>query len=191
MAIPWLSLIDAGFGLVNYARSRKTAANALTSRRTLEGRAGVLGSVENRLAGVVVAALREAFDRDARRLDFEREQIEVERRRAERALKLELLRQAADREIGRLRLLAGVAAASFLGTLLIAPRITGSGLFPHVLVGLGWTMLLGALATTLLAQSKIADDTQRELAPTGSTAEFTPWLIVGALGFIALAALLA
>jgi len=72
---------------------------------------GPLAQIETRLAGVVVAALKEAFDRDARRLDLEREALEAERQRAERALKLELLRQAADRETSRLRLLAGVAVA--------------------------------------------------------------------------------
>ena len=78
------------------------------------------GGLEARLAGVVVAALKEAFDRDTRRLELEREQLDAERERAERALRLELQRQAADREIGRLRLLAGVAVAGWLGTLLLA-----------------------------------------------------------------------
>src|SRR6185436_9870926 len=74
-----------------------------------------LGNLEARLAGVVVAALKEAFDRDNRRLDLEREQAQAERLRAERALRLELARQAVDREIGRLRLTAGVAVACWLG----------------------------------------------------------------------------
>ena len=36
------------------------------------------------MAGVLVAALKEAFDRDSARLELERIQIEAERRRAER-----------------------------------------------------------------------------------------------------------
>ena len=40
--------------------------------------------LETRLAGVVVAALKEAFDRDRARMDLERAQIESERRRARR-----------------------------------------------------------------------------------------------------------
>src|SRR5215471_1910164 len=100
MAVPWLRLIDAGIGLVNFARGRKAAIDPLTGEQRLEPRPRVFGGLETRLAGVVVAALREAFDRDARRLDLEREQLDAERQRAERALKLELLRQAAEREIG-------------------------------------------------------------------------------------------
>ena len=87
-----------------------------------------LGQLETRLAGVVVAALQEAFDRDSRRLELEREQLEAERRRAERLLQLELLRQAGDREVGRLRLLAGVAAGSWLGTLFFSARLAGGSL---------------------------------------------------------------
>ena len=71
--------------------------------------------------------LKEAFDRDSRRLDLEREQLAAERERAERALRLELRRQAADREIGRLRLLAGIAVASWIGTLFFSARLIGRG----------------------------------------------------------------
>ena len=47
---------------------------------------GALGALETRLAGVLVAALKEAFDRDKARMDLERETVEAERGRAERAL---------------------------------------------------------------------------------------------------------
>ena len=40
------------------------------------------GALEARLAGVVVAALKEAFDRDSRRLELERDQLAAERLRA-------------------------------------------------------------------------------------------------------------
>ena len=191
MAVPWLRLIDAGLGLVNYARGRKALADPSAGSDRLEARPGVFGGLETRLAGVVVAALREAFDRDARRLDLEREQLEAERKRAERALKLELLRQAADREIGRLRLLAGVAAASFLGTLFLAPRVIGGAVAGKILIGLGWALLLGALAVVFSGQSSIEDEIQRESTPSASASQLAPWLIVGALAFIAIAALVA
>ena len=96
-----------------------------TSRSSSRPAAARAGGLEARLAGVVVAALKEAFDRDTRRLELEREQLEAERERAERALRLELQRQAGDREIGRLRLLAGVAVASWLGTLFFSARLLG------------------------------------------------------------------
>ena len=82
---------------------------ARTSTRSADAVTRTAGGLEARMAGVVVAALKEAFDRDSRRLELEREQLAAERQRAERALQLELQRQAGDREIGRLRLLAGVA----------------------------------------------------------------------------------
>ena len=110
MPVPWLQLIDAALGVANFARGRKAPRAAADGQRSqLEPAAGAPGGLEARLAGVVVAALKEAFDRDTRRLELEREQLEAERERAERALRLELQRQAGDREIGRLRLLAGVA----------------------------------------------------------------------------------
>ena len=121
MAFPWLQVLDAVIGVTDLARSRKIRKMSQESGeppQQLEagGRAG-LGGLEARLAGVVVAALKEAFERDTHRLELEREQLEAERLRAERALALELRRQASDREIGRLRLLAGVAVASWIGTL--------------------------------------------------------------------------
>src|ERR1051325_5884047 len=70
---------------------------------------GLAGQIETRLTNVVVAALKEAFERDHARLELERAQIDEQRRRAEEALRMEVRRQAIDRELARLRLLAGVA----------------------------------------------------------------------------------
>src|SRR5205807_9360025 len=142
-----------------------------------------LGHLETRLAGVVVAALREAFDRDTRRLELEREQIAAERERAERALRLELQRQAIDREVGRLRLVAGVAVASWLGTLFFAARLTAAGAGARIALGVGWALLLGALAAAFAGQSGIAATVDRP--DTGivrgrslPAAAIAPWLIV-------------
>src|SRR5437899_7869057 len=103
MPVPWLQLIDAALGVANFARGRKTAALAEAPHHQLDTTGRVPAGIEARLAGVVVAALKEAFDRDTRRLELEREQAAAERARAERVLRLELHRQAGDREIGRLR----------------------------------------------------------------------------------------
>ena len=111
------------------------------------------------MAGVVVAALKEAFDRDTRRLELERDQLAAERERAERALRLELQRQAADREIGRLRLLAGVAVAGWLVTLLLAiwpgSRMVATTV-ARVALGGGWLLLGAALAASFSAQARVA-----------------------------------
>src|SRR5215510_10115959 len=150
MAVPWLQLLDAAIGMANLARSRKEPPPGEPTR-AVDTRA--LGGLETRLAGVVVAALKEAFDRDTRRLELEREQLEAERRRADRALKLELLRQVGEREIGRLRLLAVVAAASWIGTLLLASRIAGGGVAAKVLLGGGWALLLAAMGAAFAGQA--------------------------------------
>src|SRR5436190_4004295 len=126
MAVPWLRLLDMLIGVTDLARggrSTRTPVEAESQQLAAGNRA--FGALEARLAGVVVAALKEAFDRDTRRLEIEREQVAVERERAERALRLEVRRQAGDREIGRLRLLAGGAIASWLGTLFFSSRLMG------------------------------------------------------------------
>src|SRR5262245_35080678 len=100
---PWLRMLDTVIGLADIA-SRKLHARTETNggRRDDAVATGSIGggALEARLAGVVVAALKEAFDRDHQRLDLERERIDGERQRAERALRLELRRQAGEREIG-------------------------------------------------------------------------------------------
>src|SRR5713101_6370141 len=101
MPMPWLQILDAVIGITDLARTRKIRKLSQESTEPVpaplepSGRAGAIGGLETRLAGVVVAALKEAFDRDTRRLDLEREQMAAERLRAERALRLELRRQAA------------------------------------------------------------------------------------------------
>ncbi len=67
MPIPWLQLVDAALGLANFARGRGKLQTDL--QQSPAAGTGALGQLETRLASVVVAALREAFDRDSRRLD--------------------------------------------------------------------------------------------------------------------------
>ena len=200
MPMPWLQILDAVIGLTDLARSRKI--RKLTQESTepgpapleLSGRAGAVGGLETRLAGVVVAALKEAFDRDTRRLDLEREQMAAERLRAERALRLELRRQAADREIARARLLAAAALASWLATLFFAGRVIAGHAAARAGLGAGWALLLGALAASFAAQSSVAsrldrsDDAEIDAGIGGALA---PWLIVIGLAVIGVAALIA
>lgn len=197
MAVPWLQLIDAGLGLANFARGRKSAAAVEEPSSQLEAAGRGPGGLETRLAGVVVAALKEAFERDARRIEFERELAEAERRRAERALQLELQRQASEREIGRMRLLAGVAGAAWIGTLLLSARLFGGGAGARVALGTGWLLLLGAVAAAFVAQSRVAaavdalaaGDDRREIR-AGISGGLALWLMIAGLMFVGLAALL-
>jgi len=199
MSVPWLQILDAVIGLTDLARSRKirklTDENAEAQTQQLEssGRVSAGGALETRLAGVVVAALKEAFDRDNRRLELEREQLVAERLHAERALKLELRRQAADREIGRQRLFAGTALASWLGTLFFAGRVLAGHVAARAALGTGWVLLLGALAASFAAQSAIAsrisrsDDSEIDGGVGGALA---PWLIVLGLAVVGVAVLI-
>ena len=198
MPLPWLQLIDAALGVANFARGRKSAAVPDEPPGQLDAGGRAPAGLEARLAGVVVAALKEAFDRDSRRLDLEREQLEAERRRAERALQLELQRQAGDREIGRLRMLAAVAGSAWIGALLLSARVVGGGIGARVALGLGWLFLPGAVAASFVAQSRVAaavdalagGDDRRAIRP-GASGAFALWLMIGGVILVGLAALFA
>lgn len=190
MPLPWLRIIDGVLGATDLVRWVKgKPADSLENSR-------VSGRLETRLAGVVVSALKEAFDRDRQRIEFERQRLEEDRERADRLIRMEWLRQAGDREIGRLRLVAGVAVASWLGTLLLAARLTSGGSLARVMLGLGWLLLLVALAVALAAQAHVAralglvDDRSSVVEVTASVAgAAATWLIVGGLAMIAIGVL--
>jgi hypothetical protein len=189
MPLPWLRIIDGVLGATDIVRWARGQSPAQT---------GVAGAsrLETRLAGVVVSALKEAFERDHQRLELERQRLEEERERAERLLRLEWLRQAGEREIARLRVLAAVALAGWLGTLFLVGRVTASGTSGRVMLGLTWLFLLTALATTFAAQSRVAAELGR-MDDRSTSAEITrsvagvvsPWLIVAGLATIAISLL--
>jgi hypothetical protein len=190
MPLPWLRLIDGVIGATDVLR-------------WVRGRPGEIGTtaehtLNTRLAGVIVGALREAFARDHERLEMERLRLDEERRRAERALRLELLRQAGEREIGRLRIVAAVAVACFLGTLVVAPRLGIGSAAARSALGAGWLLLLVSLAAAFSAQAHVAralgagddrlDPGNLTAMPSGRAA---PWALVAGLSGVALGFLLA
>jgi hypothetical protein len=200
MAIPWLRILDAVLGVTDLVVLRKATRQpnaAAGSASALEQAGGFGGgSLEARLGGVMVAALKEAFDRDNRRLDLERERAEAERLQAERALRLEMRRQATDREIGRLRLIGAAAVVTWLGSLVLWTRMsTNAGSATRVLLGLGWALLLAALATALsrseAANRGALEDLNRESPAPGPGGLLAGWALVLGLAFIGFAALLA
>jgi hypothetical protein len=188
--------VDAVLGLSDVVRRVKGRGPDDEARHVAVGPTA-LGGLETRLAGVVVAALKEAFDRDHQRMELERQQIEAERQRADRALRLEMLRQAGDREIGRMRLIAGVALAGWVGTLLLASRLL-SATGGRIALGVGWVMLLVALGCAFAEQSRIAraiavadERLSVESATATSVAGVAaPWLIAAGLVAISLGVLL-
>jgi small-conductance mechanosensitive channel len=175
----WLRVIDTVSGLAEASkRFRRPAESEPAST------GGPFGPLESRLTGVVVAALKEAFDRDRARLDLERDHIEVERRRAEAALRLEMRRQAAERIIGQLRIAAALAAIIWVTSALLLAALPGMRAFtPRVLLGAGW----GALTITFVLAFAGYQQITRRLADSGGgdissrLAAAAPWLLV--IGF--------
>jgi hypothetical protein len=164
-----------------------------TSLATNPASATLAGQLEARLTNVVVAALKEAFDRDHARLELERAQLDEQRRRADEAMRLELRRQAADRELGRLRLLAGAALVGWLASVLVLGTHAGEAVtIARVALGSGWVMLLGALASAFVAQGRINAYVPEQKAPldAGPGGAAALWLLVAGLALTAISLLL-
>jgi len=205
MAWPWLKVLDAVIGLTSVARQMNRRARAEPGtdleRRPLTGDgSGMLGAVETRLAGVMVAALKEVFDRDKERLQIERERIEADRARAERLLRIEVARQAGERVLARLRVVATTAVVGWLGTWLSVAagvgRGPGASSVTRLILAVGWILLLGALGTSLSGQAQVhrALDDPRERpadhqALGGGAGVWSAWLLLAGLAVSSLAVL--
>jgi hypothetical protein len=176
----WMRVLDTVSGLVQLTGR---------ARRQPDSDAGPLapgsplGQLETRLAGVVVAALKEAFDRDRARMDLERTQMESERQRAEEALRAELRRQAADRALGQLRLVAVMAIATWMLSAALGVWLPGmrDGL-PRLLMGGGWAFAIAALGCAFAALQHVsiwsADARAGGVAPSHLAAAAAPWLLL-------------
>jgi hypothetical protein len=152
---------------------------------------GIAGQIESRLTNVVVAALKEAFDRDHARLELERTQIEEQTRRAEAALRLEMRRQAADREIGRLRLLAGTSMAGWVTSLLLLGwRIPLASPLSRVALGLGWLLLLAAIGAAFSAMGRVSAAAAESSGASEPAASLPMWLLIAGLGVTAVTLLI-
>jgi hypothetical protein len=154
---------------------------------------GLTGHLESRLTNVVVAALKEAFDRDHARMELERAQLEEQRRRAEEALRAELRRQAADREVGRLRLLAGTALFGWVASVVIVlVRLEAASTVSRALSAAGWLLLLAALGAAFTAQGRVSASVPNLNGPVeaGAAGAAALWLLVGGLALAAIALLM-
>ena len=151
--------------------------------------AGVRGYLETRLTNVLVAALKEAFDRDHARLELERAELDEQRRRAERALQMELWRQTADRELGRLRLLAGTALIGWMASVgLLVTRLDTASVASRAMMAIAWVALLGALGTAFTAQGRIGTVSADAVAPppdAGRHGIAAMWLLLAGLALAA------
>ena len=144
----WMRVIETVSGLAQLTGRMRQPSQDQPPGQLTGG--GALGQLETRLAGVVVAALKEAFDRDRVRMDLERAQMESERERAEQALRAELRRQAAERSLSQLRLVAVMAIATWmlsaaLGVFLPGMREGAA----RLLMATGWALTIASLGCAL------------------------------------------
>ena len=150
------------------------------------------GQIEARLTGVVVAALKEAFDRDHARLELERAQLDEQRRRAEEALRAELRRQAADREVARLRLIAGTALGGWVAAVaMMVMRLDTASVISRGVSAVSWLMLLAALGVAFMAQGHVSAAVPGTSAPVeaGRAGTVALWLLIIGLACAAIALL--
>jgi hypothetical protein len=159
----WLRALETIGGLVAIGQRLKTppAAAQASPGDALGmpggGLPGGPGGLEARLAGVLVAALKEAFDRDRTRLELEQSQVDAERRRAEEAMRLEFRRQAGDRAVGQARLLVTLAVAAWLASALLLVFVPGARAMPaRGVLALGWVLLLGCAGTAFASYYQVA-----------------------------------
>jgi hypothetical protein len=143
--------------------------------------------------------LKEAFDRDRARMDLERAHLEAERQRAEEALRAELRRQAADRALGQVRIVAVMAIAVWIVSAALGVWLPGmrGGAARYVLGG-GWAAVIAALGCAFAAWQRISAWTASSAAfgdtshsGPGIAERTAPWLLLIAIGLTGTALLLA
>jgi hypothetical protein len=137
--------------------------------------------VETRLTNIVVAALKEAFDRDHQRLELERARLDEERRFAEERARMEAWRRAVDREIGRLRVLTGAGVLGWITSVALLIVRADNMYAPARAVLLGGSgLLLLSLAAAFTAQATIGTlrETDGSLRTKAATASLS-FLIAG------------
>lgn len=197
MPVPWMRVLDTVSGLVQLSsRFRRDDASSELAAGDPGVRQG--GPLEARLAGVVVAALQEAFDRDRARMELERSHVEAEQRRAAEALAAELRRQASERALGQLRLIAVIAVGVWMLSAALAVWLPGMrGVVPRGLLAGGWALAFASLGGAFAGWQRISEWTAGAAAlapgspPASVGAVWAPWLLLGALGLVASALLMA
>ena len=196
MPVPWMKVLDTVGGLVQLStRFRKDGAETGLGPSQPPGGGG--GPLEARLAGVVVAALQEAFDRDRVRMELERSQVEAEQKRAAEALAAELRRQMSERALGQLRLISIVAVATWMLSAALAVWLPGMrDLAPRVVLGAGWTAAFAAIGCAFAGWQRISEWTAAAQGgadgpPKHAAAAAAPLLLLLALALTAASLLLA
>ena len=178
--------IDALMAVRNISKEKGTTSPNDTSV-TGTAQSGLGGQIESGLTTVLVAALKEAFDRDHARLELERAQVEEQRRRAEEAIQLELQRQAVDRELARLRLLTGAAMVGWIVSAMLLVMRSGELLADAMILQIaGCLLLLASLGGAFTAQAQISDQMGKtNPSPNVRLSGASLWLLLAGLGLTA------
>jgi hypothetical protein len=189
----WLKVLDTVAGLAQMAGRMRGGGSAMEPAPGAPGTA--LGQLETRLAGVVVAALKEAFDRDRARMDLERAHMDAERQRAEEALRAELRRQAAERALGQLRLISIMAIGTWMLSIALAVWLPGMrDTTSRLIMGLAWLAAIGALGCSFAGWQHVAVWTADPAGgpstrPSHPAAAAAPWCLLAALALTCLSVL--
>jgi hypothetical protein len=198
---------------MNFWRALDTVADLVA----LRGQAGSTGTMERSpertapspsqlevgLFGVVVGALKEAFERDRQRTDDERRAREEDVARQDRLLQRELQRQHGERVLGHARLVALVAAAGWLVSLVLLVAVWAVGgvespwaSWGRAVMVLGWMAAAGALAFTTsvhrVVTGRLARDEPLDLVrdATDRGLALAAWALVSAFALMSVALLL-
>jgi len=188
-----LSAFDAVMAFRDAARRFKGGSTQQPALPPTTAVSAISGQIETRLTNVVVAALKEAFERDHARLELERAQLEEQRRRADEAMRMELRRQAAERELGRLRLLAGSALVGWIASVsLLIARLGAMNGVARGVMAVGWLLLLAALGAAFTAQGRAGAYVPdvKEPFDVKSAGPIAVWLLIAGLGVSAVSLLL-
>ena len=150
--------------------------------------------LEARLASVVVAALKEAFDRDRARFNFEQSYLDAQRARAEEQVRFEWLRQTGERALSQVRLIAVMSLIVWVASVLLLAWLPGSPeTASKVLLGFGWSALIGSLACAFVTHNGVtawlvgarALEVATSKLPQGFSRTILPWLFVLGLALTA------
>jgi hypothetical protein len=192
----WMRVIDTVSGLAQATGKLRSKPAPDTGVSPAADSSQPPGTLEARMAGVVVAALKEAFDRDRARMELERSQVDAERRRAEEALAAELKRQTGDRALAQLRIVAVMAIVAWMLSAVLAAWLPGirAGV-PRTLLGAGWFLAFATLGCAFAGYQRIAAWTaavgSTDDAPQSGAASIAPWALLLALAAIAASLLVA
>ena len=180
---------------VTWLRALNAVGTVADATRIFRGRDAVdsppapaddAGALETRLANVVVAALREAFDRDRTRLDLERDFHQAEQLRQERALRLEWLRQSGTQALNQTRHLVALSVVVWMASAAAAGWLAPLGLASKWCLALGWLSLSAAVAAAFLTHQHLAgwlaqgvNRPELPEMPKFRAQTWLPWLFLG------------